>query len=648
MFLFNSTSNRQNMKKFRLIFVISSIVHLFAIFHVASATVNLDTITREIEISKSVSLIKTVKDFDLKKLSSLEFIPNNEKTLHLGYNDGRSLIKFTLINDSDKKLERYIYLNTINGLLELYQVNPDHSLVYLIRGGTDLPKLKRAHSGIFGALPIFLPPLTKVTYLLSISSRHNVNSNIYVGDRDSLNERESTRLGFLGFYSGGIILLVLYNFFLFFMLKERVYLLYCLYASSFMLSALVIAGQLDHFFPLSTFTFSHYLICFSSISLITATLFTLHFLEVKKFYPRMVKIFYGYLSIPAVIFISGFFTFFERYSRFFGLAIDLAILSALILFIVTAIKLYTKLPVAKFYLMSWILVLASVVCWFGMTFGFLKINIFTQNILAIGSMLEMLMLSFALAYKIEVLNQEKISALERAKDKDRYARLVRVLSHDVANSLTVVSSYSKKLTKNNNLDEVSQNYVAKIFRGTENIKNILQIVRQQETQVKTNQLLDLVPINVKECIEFSRTLHEEALQLKQINVQAIIPSDLYILADKTCFINNIVNNILSNAIKFSYPGSSIEIYSTDSTDFTNIHFKDYGVGIKRNILDDIFHSSQIITSKGTNDEYGHGLGSNLIREYMLLFGGKILVTSVAKEETTAEHGTLIKLMFPKS
>jgi signal transduction histidine kinase len=639
-----------SMKFSSLVNIFKTVVYLslFVFLSSSYAQVMINQQLDEILLSEQVEIVKVSRSYNIEKsdFQKLDFKKNQNKSLSLGYNNNQIILKFNLTNSSDVDLERFLYLNSINGHLKLYYLNENHTLQYLTEGGTDIPKLKREHFGIFSAMKLKLPAGLSRTYFLTLTSRHNINTHLVLSSSEKLELSEEGKTSFLSFYAGGILLLVIYNVFVFLFLKDKVYIFYCLYALSFLSASLVVNGAFDNLFPNMFISFSHYLICFSSLSIATAALFTMYFLDIPKFLPSYKKVFYLIMGVSSFIFVSGLIPQFDQVAKLFGITIDILILLGLVFFIFVAIKLYSINKLSRFYLLSWAVVLVFVAMWFGMTFGVLKISLLTQNALPIGSMLEMLTLAIALAYKIQVLNDEKISALKKAKDKDRYERLVRVLSHDVANSLTVVSAYSKKLIKNQELDSVIKNQAEKIYQGTENIKNILQIVREQEVKVLKETSIDLAEVNVLDAILFSKLLHEEALQSKGIDLKINIPDSLTVRADRTCFINNILNNLISNSIKFSFPNSVIEIFSTESSDFTFVIIKDSGVGIKADLLHDIFYSNKTVTTTGTNQEAGHGLGSSLIREYMILFGGKIQVSSITKADNPTNHGTTIKLIFP--
>lgn len=608
----------------------------------ASINVNNDDLAQE--ISTEINLTAISSHETPSNIQHLIFYKNPNQTLKLGYNVKNNLILFTLKNEQLYPVEKYFYLNAINGTLKLYRIDQLGNTILIGKGGTDLPMASRIGNSSVGAIKIIVEP-GEHKYLVSLISRHNISANVFIGTAETLETFERSRQSFLNFYAGGIILLVIYNLFLFLMSREKVYLYYIFYATSFMLLALTINGRLDQVLKLQSFSCSHYLICFSSMTLLAASMFTNAFLEIKYRMPRTNKIYYFINTVAVLLFFIGITEFSEKISHFMGITIDILIFSSLILFIICSFYLYRELKTAKFYLFSWFLVLVSVAIWFAMKLGIFPINTFTHNALPIGSMAEMLTLALALAYKINILNLEKIAALEKARDKERYQRLVRVLSHDVANSLTIISAYSKKLIVDSNLNEIHKNQIIKINHGAENIANILEVVREQES-FKNDQKLKLTNVNVLDSLEFSKVLNEDLLALKSIQLIINVPNDIVIKADKTSLINHVFNNIISNAIKFSHPKSSIEVnYSLLDSDTVVISFLDHGVGIPKHLINQIFFSNEIISSPGTKNETGHGLGSNLIQEYMTLFGGKLEVFSKTEQEDKENHGTLIKLYF---
>jgi signal transduction histidine kinase len=517
-----------------------------------------------------------------------------------------------------------------------------------VESGSDIPISKRPLMDIFSAIPIKIKANSNENYYLSIQSKHNLNTKIYLTDRQTLHEMEEDKISFLNFYSGGILFLIFYNFLILLLLKDRVYFYYCFFALSFLATSLVIAGRLDQIFILKNTTFSHYLICFSSVSLMSAILFTSRFLELEKHLKNMFNKFLFIFILSILLFASGFLPSNLDNPFIFGNGVDITIVFGLIHFIYAAIKVNKKSPYAKFYLTSWGFVFVAVLIWLLMSKKILPMNFFTQNSLPIANMGEMLILSFDLAFKIKLLNKEKATAIKNAEDKELYARLLRVLSHDVANSLTIINSYSKKMTKLQNINEQIKNDAEKIYQAGENVKALLNLVREQEVLRKKEKNLTLTLVHVLSCLKLAKTLNEPHLLDKKIDLQINVPENLSILADKTSLLNNIINNILSNAIKFSFEEGQIIVNFENSKEHNIIIFQDFGVGMDKDFIDKTFFSEKYYSTKGTKNELGSGIGTHLIREYMTLFGGKIEVDSIPIKSNDSHHGTTIKLFFPRN
>lgn len=600
------------------------------------------------------ALASTIVDpADMEQDISSDFIKEAEglnsrektSTLRFGYFSGEKWAGITLKNPSDQPLSKILYFDTLTGHMTLFEkLNGEN--VQLDVGGSSVPFEKRKVQSIFSAFRIELAPKTERTFVFKIVSRHNFNSKVFLGNQQTLKLREENKLNFMDFYLGGILCLILYNFFIYLFLKDIHYLYYCFFSGSFVLPILSIHGVLDKVFRPEWFTFSHHLICFSATALVCATIFTYHFLEIKKHLPQFIRWYKVCFGIALSLVLIGLTPFEDLAPQIFGRMIDFTLVLANLMFIINAVSLKNKTSVARFYLFSWLVVFVSLLCWFGMTFGFLPNNFFTQHALLYANLGQMLTLSLALAFRIHILTQEKIAAEEKAMQKEKYHRLVRVLSHDIANSLTIINSYTKKLIKPKTMEPNTQRVLEKVFLASENIKNILNNVREEELLSIRQKELGRELVNIEEVVQNAAGVFEDHLRLKKIDLIVDVDKSHTVWANKTCFLNNIVNNIISNSIKFSFENSRIEIHSARDSEKIRLTFTDYGRGVKKELIKDIFFSNRFISSKGTNAEVGHGFGTTLMREYVELFDGVMEVTSEENESFTGKHGTRIVLHFP--
>ena len=120
-------------------------------------------------------------------------------------------------------------------------------------------------------------------------------------------------------------------------------------------------------------------------------------------------------------------------------------------------------------------------------------------------------------------------------------------------------------------------------------------------------------------------------------------SPIMVRADKD-MLKTVIRNFISNAIKFSNEGSSIDIFVTVQDKFAKINVRDHGVGISEDRLHNLFRAGK--TTYGTNNEEGSGLGLQLCQDFAEKNGGSVCVESVQGEGST--FSVLVPLLAEES
>ena len=90
-------------------------------------------------------------------------------------------------------------------------------------------------------------------------------------------------------------------------------------------------------------------------------------------------------------------------------------------------------------------------------------------------------------------------------------------------------------------------------------------------------------------------------------------------------VDAVIRNLLSNAIKFTKAGGEVRVKVMEKDDMLYISVKDDGVGMKEEIKNKLFKIDQHVTTKGTDQEKGTGLGLILSKEFVEKNGGEIWV-----------------------
>jgi signal transduction histidine kinase len=103
-------------------------------------------------------------------------------------------------------------------------------------------------------------------------------------------------------------------------------------------------------------------------------------------------------------------------------------------------------------------------------------------------------------------------------------------------------------------------------------------------------------------------------------------------------LNSILQNLISNAVKFTPKGGDIYISANKLTGSNNknmlqVVIRDTGVGLNNELIGQLF-KEHVQSTPGTEKEYGSGLGLLLVKEFVEKNGGKINVKSVLNEGST--------------
>jgi signal transduction histidine kinase len=92
-------------------------------------------------------------------------------------------------------------------------------------------------------------------------------------------------------------------------------------------------------------------------------------------------------------------------------------------------------------------------------------------------------------------------------------------------------------------------------------------------------------------------------------------------------IGTVLRNLISNAIKFSYPEGQIEVTADNSKEEIKVIISDQGVGIRPEAIHKLWRIDESYSTMGTNKEKGTGLGLLLCKEFVEKHGGQIWVES---------------------
>ncbi|WP_375562905.1 two-component regulator propeller domain-containing protein [Bernardetia sp. OM2101] len=254
--------------------------------------------------------------------------------------------------------------------------------------------------------------------------------------------------------------------------------------------------------------------------------------------------------------------------------------------------------------------------------------------------------------KLKIQNQElavtnsllKESENELSQSNSIKDRMFSIISHDLRAPLATLQNFLKMFISYRNAftDEEITKITRDINKSLGNVgdllENLLQWSRAQMGHLET----ELEPLLVTDYIQKNIELLLPTAKNKQINLQVSeIKEEVLVEADPN-LLNFILRNLISNAIKFTDTDGTVTVgatYNPNSSEkntvrMIHIWVRDTGVGMSDEIARKIFITDQHITTRGTANEKGTGLGLMVCKEFVEKQNGKIWVESKEGEGTT--------------
>jgi two-component system sensor histidine kinase/response regulator len=231
------------------------------------------------------------------------------------------------------------------------------------------------------------------------------------------------------------------------------------------------------------------------------------------------------------------------------------------------------------------------------------------------------MLQLANSFRKIKAQNEELEKLNIIKD-----RLISIISHDVRSPLNSFKGVLFLLKNNAIAQEELEQVVNKVGNQIEQISNfldnLLRWAKNHLGDVTANPKSIVLKNLVNQCVD----LFSFIAQSKKININIFVPEDLNVHADEE-MMKIVLRNLISNALKFCSEDDDINIKAERGIDEVIISVEDTGAGISPENIPLLFGVAHLST-KGTKDEIGTGLGLSLCKEFIEKNGGNIYVTSI--------------------
>ena len=221
----------------------------------------------------------------------------------------------------------------------------------------------------------------------------------------------------------------------------------------------------------------------------------------------------------------------------------------------------------------------------------------------------------------------ELQQLNQVKDK-----FFSIISHDLRSPMNALAG-TLELLANKNLtsDEfihLTRNLQTQFNHTRTLINNLLNWTLMQMDKLKIQPEKVLLRTKVEESLNALKTLYP-----KNIEMTNLVEENLTVLADPN-IINLVLRNLILNAIKFTENGGIIQIRAKEIENEICVSVSDNGMGMRPEVKEMLFAKPSGLTTRGTDNERGTGIGLMLCKEFVEKNGGRIWFESELGKGTT--------------
>ena len=521
-------------------------------------------------------------------------------------------------------------------------------IVESVTAGYAVPSSLRRHHPT--KLLLVLPPdpgLRMVVYLRIESDYRNVLRPEILSDNELSFESDS-ELALVCAYLGSILILLIFQGFLFFHLKDKAARDYSFCSIGLGALALVHSGHFDLLFGdlLGGFLLGDWRIEIRIVNCLLGFLAISSFFEFRTTAPALHRASRGAILIVAGVLLS---TTLAPVKLHDAMTAVVQIFSTVTIAAVLGVALRKRLVGSVALALAWGPIVLFTLYLASTRLGVL--NIFESSkwttlvpIATLGwqGLLSTLALSDKIRRLAELRHQKELRDLEAAG----LERMVRVLCHDVSTPLATIGMTTDLIELNQQAGKpvdiaTANNRLRGAFQA---IKEIVDGARQVELLKLSGPDLAREPVDLCAAFADAERMLQEKLKRKRLTVRrSAWPETAIVLAEPRMLRLSVIANALSNAIKFSHAGGVIDVSITREAGETILRIRDHGVGIPAELREMFNRSGRITSREGTMSEEGTGLGVILMRDFVEAMGGSLRLESRTDEESPSDHGTSVEL-----
>lgn len=233
--------------------------------------------------------------------------------------------------------------------------------------------------------------------------------------------------------------------------------------------------------------------------------------------------------------------------------------------------------------------------------------------------------------KAKLLGELESANRELVKLNEKKNEFLGIAAHDLRNPLGAIIGFIDMIIH----DIKEKNFhpddgVAELEIVLKSARNMSQLINDllDISAIESGKIsLNLMPNDLNAILQDCGIIHRKAAQMKNIELEIVPNPDLpEVMADRNR-IAEVVDNLVSNAIKYTFPGGKVRVSAEAQKPFAVVHVEDTGQGLDENDLKEMFASFKKLSTRPTGGESSTGLGLAIVKKIVEVHGGAIKVRS---------------------
>lgn len=377
----------------------------FCLYANAQKSIIYNTTEDILSIGENVLIYEdSVGNLSINDIVDKIFTPSKSKVPNLGISKSTFWIKIPVINKSkSKQLLLELSLAIIDSL-EFYSQS-NNGEFQIIKTGDAYSFKQRKYKDPNYLFDLDFSNNKSKSFYLKIKGNEAIQLPLKITTKKNIFEQIKTRDILSGLYIGIMLVMILYNLFVYTTVRDKSYLYYVIYIGFIILTQTSLQGYTyQYLWPNNLFLSKYSLIIFPSFAAISGLIFMNVFLKTKEYSTRLIKFSYGLITPYILAFIIAFLGEIGLSQVIIQMSSGVTSIFMLIVPIIILRKGYKP---ARYFLVAWSVFLIGVIVFILKDSEVLPFNDFTRYTMQIGSAIETVLLSFALAARINIYKQEK-------------------------------------------------------------------------------------------------------------------------------------------------------------------------------------------------------------------------------------------------